>query len=215
MKTSPLPHPPLALGLYAHQLGGLAFAFGNVLFVVNKLNEMSRLFLGRPMPDVISGQNPGLILLGQAALILGYVAYYQFYAQRVGQSGRYALRLLSGGGIVLAVAHVGFISALAPYVPPGIRLYVEYLFFAVILGLMLLLAGLIWFGVLNLRQPLVSRWRWLPLLTGLMGFIGFFLFSGETITATFLFFRTLFAFGLIGLGVSLWLEKPAPMELRK
>jgi hypothetical protein len=41
-----------------------------------------------------------------------------------------------------------------------------------------------------------------------MGFIGFFLFSGEEITATFLFFRTLFALGLIGLGLILWLERP-------
>jgi hypothetical protein len=38
----------------AQQWGGQAFVFGNVLFVVNKLDEMSRLFLSRPMPDVIS-----------------------------------------------------------------------------------------------------------------------------------------------------------------
>jgi hypothetical protein len=67
-------------------------------------------------------------------------------------------------------------------------------------GLLFLLIGLIWFGVLNLRQPVLVGWRWLPLVTGLMGFIGFFLFDGdgEEITATFLFFRTLFALGLIG-----------------
>jgi hypothetical protein len=93
-------------------------------------------------------------------------------------------------------------------VPAAIRPYVESLFFVLIIGLATLLVGLIWFGILNLRQPLVSRWRWLPLFTGLLGFIGFFLFSGETITAIFLLFRTLFAYGLIGLGVVLWLEKP-------
>jgi hypothetical protein len=38
----------------------------------------------------------------------------------------------------------------------------------------------------------------------------FFLFSGEEITATFLFFRTLFALGLIGLGLTMWLERPVP-----
>lgn len=177
--------------------GGLAFVFGNVLFVVNKLDEMSRLFLGRPMPDVISGKNPGLILLGQVALIIGYVAYYQFYSQRVGRLGKYALRLFSGGGIVLAVGHVSFMSALA-----------DPLFLLVLIGLLFLLIGLIWFGILNLRQPMLNRWQWLPLATGLMGFIGFFLFSGEEITAIFLFFRTLFALGLIGLGLTLWLEKP-------
>ena len=56
-----------------HQLGGMAFVLGNLLFLVNKLDEMSRLFLGRWMPDLISGQNPVLILLGQVALIIGYV----------------------------------------------------------------------------------------------------------------------------------------------
>ena len=41
-----------------------------------------------------------------------------------------------------------------------------------------------------------------------MGFLGFFLFSDEDINSTFLFFRTLFAIGLIGLGLTLWMEKP-------
>jgi hypothetical protein len=160
------------------------------------------------IPDVISGENPGLILLGQAALLFGYLTYYQFYAPRAGGAGRNALRLFCGGGMVVAITHLGFISALGTYVPAAVRPYVEYLFFVLIIGLATLLVGLIWFGILNLRQPLVSRWRWLPLFTGLLGFIGFFLFSGETITAIFLLFRTLFAYGLIGLGVVLWLEKP-------
>lgn len=208
MKTSQLPRRASVLGLQTHQLGGLAFVLGNFLFVVNKWDEMSRLFFGRYIPDVISGQNPGLILLGQAALLFGYLTYYQFYAPRAGGAGRNALRLFCGGGMVVAVTHLGFISALGTYVPAALRPYVESLFFVLIIGLATLLVGLIWFGVLNLRQPLMSRWRWLPLFTGLMGFIGFFLFSGENITAIFLFFRTLFACGLIGLGVVLWLEKP-------
>ena len=190
------------------QWGGLAFVIGNVLFLVNKLNEMSRLFLGRPTPDVISGQNLGLILLGQVALIIGYVAYYQFYSRRMGRPGKYALRLFSGGGIVLAVGHVSFMSALADYLPSSIVSYAENLFVLVIVGLLFLLIGLIWFGILNLRQPTLNRWQWLPLATGFMGFVGFFLFSGEEITTIFLIFRTLFAFGLIGLGLTLWLEEP-------
>ncbi|MEK7328895.1 MAG: hypothetical protein AAB217_26925 [Chloroflexota bacterium] len=194
------------------QVGGIAFVLGNILFLVNKLNEMSRLFLSRPMPDVISGRNPGLILIGQVALVIGYVAYYQFYAPRVGRLGKYALRLFSGGGILLAFGHVTFMSALAAYIPPSVLPYAEYLFLLVIIGLALLLVGLIWFGILNLRQPVLSSWQWLPLATGLMGFIGFFLFSGENITAIFLFFRTLFALGLIGLGLNLWLEKPVQLE---
>ena len=188
--------------------GGLAFVFGNVLFVVNKLDEMSRLFLGRPMPDVVSGKNLGLILLGQAALIVGYLAYCQFYSQRVGRPGKYALRLFSGGGIVLAVGHVSFLSALVDYVPSSILPYAENLFLLVLVGLLFLLIGIIWFGILNLRQPVMSRCPRLPLATGFMGFIGFVLFGGKEITALFLIFRTLFALGLIGLGLTLWLEKP-------
>ena len=46
---------------------------GNVLFLVNKLDEMSRLFLSRPMPDVISGRDGLLIVIGQVALIIGHV----------------------------------------------------------------------------------------------------------------------------------------------
>ncbi len=188
--------------------GGLAFVFGNVLFVVNKLDEMSRLFLRRSMPDMISGQNLGLILLGQVALIIGYVAYCQFYFQRAGRPGKYALRLFSGGGIVLAVGHVSFMTELEDYLPGSVLPYADNLFLLVIIGLLLLLIGLIWFGILNLRQPMLGRWQWLPLATGLMGFVGFVLFSGEEINAVFLFFRTLFALGLIGLGLTLWLENP-------
>jgi len=195
----------------AQHWGGLAFVFGNVLFVVNKLDEMSRLFLSRPMPDMISGRNPRLIFLGQVALIIGYVAYYQCYAPRVGRPGKNALRLLCGGGILLAIGHVSFVAALADYVPTAVLPYAENLFLLVVIGLLILLIGLIWFGILNLRRSVLRHWSWLPLATGLMGFIGFFLFSGEEITATFLFFRTLFAFGLIGLGLNVWLEKPTQL----
>ena len=62
------------------------------------------------------------------------------------------------------------------------------------------------FGILTLRRSVLHHWHWLPLVTGLMGLIGFFVFRGEEITAIFLLFRTLFALGLIGLGVLLWME---------
>jgi hypothetical protein len=186
-----------------HRWGGAIFALGNLLFMTNKLNDMSRLFLGHTMPDVISNQNSVLILFGQVSLTIGYLAYYQFYASRVGKSGRNALRLFSGGGILLAFGHFGFMSVLVNALP-----FLEGLFGFVVIGLLLSLMGLIWFGILNLRQPILNRWHWLPLLTGLLGFIGFVFFRGQEITAIFLAFRTLFALGLIGLGVILWLEKP-------
>ena len=182
--------------------GGAAFMIGSSLFLVNKLNEMSRLFLSRPMPDVISGQDVLLILIGQVSLIIGFVAYFRLYSHRVQRFGKNALRLFCGGGILLAVGHITFMR-LGRTPEPPIELFVF-----VILGSAVMLIGLILFGIANLRQPILARWQWLPLATGLMGFVGFFLFSGEKITAVFLMFRTLFSLGLFGLGLALWLEKP-------
>jgi hypothetical protein len=178
-------------------LGGVAFMVGNLLFAINKLDEMSRLFFSRPMPDVISGQNPVLIIIGQLALIVGYISYQKFYSLRLPRSGKLALRVMAGGGIVLAIGHITFMTAL------------DSLFILVILGVGILLTSLIWFGIINLREKVLRNWQWLPLATGLMGFTGFILFGGEEITAVFLLFRTLFALGLIGLGLVLSLEKPS------
>jgi len=183
------------------QWGGAAFMLGNLFFLANKLNEMSRLFFSRSMEDVISGRDVLPIVIGQVAMIVGFVAYLWVYAPRAGRFGKNALRLFCGGGILLALGHVSFM--------PVARMPGEsYLFLLVILGLAVMLTGLILFGIVNLRGLILGRWQWLPLVTGLMGFVGFILFSGEEITATFLVFRTLFALGLLGLGLTLWLENP-------
>jgi hypothetical protein len=190
-----------------HQWSGAAFVLGSLLFLTNKLDEMSRLFLGYWIPDVISGEMPVLIFVGQVALIIGFAGYFQFYALRVGRWGTVALRLLSGGGILVALGHVTFMSALGEALPPAIQPYAEFMFLFVVLGALFLFAGLIWFGILNFRQPILSQWHWLPLVTGLMGTIGFVFASGEEITAIFLIFRTLFALGLAAMGAVLWQEK--------
>ncbi len=189
------------------QWGGVAFMLGSLLFLVNKLNEMSRLFLSRSMPDVIDGQNTLLILLGQLAFIFGYVAFWQLYSQRTGRWARMAMRLFCSGGILVAWGHTSFISSLPNFA--------ENLFALVLLGMLLLVSGLIWLGILNLRQPIMAHWRWLPLATGLMGFIGFFLFSGEEMTAVFLLLRTLFALGLLGLGLTMWLDDATKLAVAR
>ncbi len=196
------------LSYRTHQWGGLAFMVGNVLFIVNKLDEMSRLFLSRGMSDVISGQNVLLILLGQIALIIGYLAFQKVYLERVGKPRKIALRLFCYGGVLVAIGHISFMTALIDDLPITMQPYAEYLFILVMIGMLLLLTGLIWFGILNFRSPILGRWQWLPLATGIMGFIGFILFSGEEITAVFLVFRTLFALGLMGLGLTMLMEKP-------
>lgn len=183
------------------QWGGAAFMLGSLLFLANKFNEMSQHFLSRWIPDVISGDDIWLVVVGQVAFIIGYVGFWQLYSERVGRWGKNALRLLCGGGIVLAVGHVAFMNLL-PF----------DLFLLVIIGLMLMIIGLIWFGILNWRQPVLAHWQWLPLATGLMGFIGFFLFSGAGKEAVFLIFRTLFALGLLWIGLTMWLEKSIQLK---
>ncbi len=54
-----------------YRVGGVAFMIGNLLFVLNKLDDMSRLFLSRPIPDLISGQNPVIIIFGKIAILRG------------------------------------------------------------------------------------------------------------------------------------------------
>lgn len=178
-----------------HRMGGAAFVVGNLLFLVNKIDEMSRLFLGRYMVDVITGEDHILIAFGQVLLIVGYMGFLKTYTPG-GKSTRITFRLFVIGGMIVAVGHASFMDRMP-----------DELFVLVILGMLLMVPGLILFGISNLREPVIVRWQWLPLFTGLMGFIGFFLFSGEVINATFLFFRTLFALGLVGMGLVLSLEK--------
>lgn len=186
-----------------HRLGATAFILGIALFIVTKLDEMSRVFLGRPIPDLISGEHVALIALGQAALIFGYVMIYRCYAPLTGRFGRNALRLLSGGGIVLALGHVTFMSGLG--LPDEAFPFDPFVF--VIIGALALVVGLLAFGVATLRRPALAHGRWLPLATGLAG-LGFLISGSEVPTATFLIFRTLFAIGLMGLGANLWVGAP-------
>jgi hypothetical protein len=197
----------------APHLGGAAFVLGHALFILNKLDEMSRFVLDRPIPDLISGEHSLLILIGQLSLIIGYVLYFKFYAPRVGRRGRRALGLLSGGGVILALGHVVFMSELLSQLPPSLAAKADALFLLVIVGVLLLLIGLIWFGILNLRQPVLRQAQWLPLATGLAGLVTFFIFGGEEKTAGHLILRTLFALGLFGMGWLLWREAPEPIRL--
>ena len=176
------------------RIAGAAFVLGNLLFLVNKIDEMSRHFFNRPMADVISGEERLLIACGQVLLITGYVGFIKTYAP-AGKFARITFRLFVWGGMVTAIGHISFMDG-SP----------ELLFALVLLGMLLMIPGLILFGISNLRVPVIAHGQWLPLLTGLMGFTGFFLFGGEEITAIFLTFRTLFAVGLAGMGVGLWLE---------
>ncbi|MCB0216700.1 MAG: hypothetical protein KDH92_08705 [Chloroflexi bacterium] len=188
----------------SHRLGGAALVAGSLLFLAAKLDAMSLRFLGRPMPDLIAGGDIPLILLGQLCLLIGFSGLYRFHVTRLARSGRIALGLLCGGGMALALGHVSFMD-----VPGGprwatVKAGLETGFLLVLLGLLLTLVGLIWLGILNLRRPFLGPWRWLPLVTGIVGVVGFVVIGIEEVTVAFLAFRTAFALGLVALGIDLW-----------
>lgn len=190
--------------------GGAAFMLGNALFLVNKLDEMARTFFDRQIPDPISGDNVVVVVLGQLLLVAGYLAFYRRYAPHVSRASRNALRLFSGGGITLAVGHVTFLSPLWDALSMSEDEIAFSPFLLVMIGLLVLLLGLIAFGVLTVRRSVIPRAPWLPLATGLVGFVCFVFYSGEVITGPFLILRSLFAVGLIGLGAILWLDAVPP-----
>lgn len=170
--------------------GGLALIVGSALFIVNKFDDMSRVFLNNTMPDLISGENVLLVGIGQVALVTGLLGCYFLYAGRCSRIGKIGLILLLSGGILLALGHVTF----TPFSPD------ELMFLLVILGVFLMMAGLILFGAINLRLHVLEHWQTLPLATGILGFVGF-VFASNQDPVIFLSLRTLFGGGLLVLGV--------------
>ena len=140
--------------------------------------------------------------------------FFKFYAQRVGRFGKAALGLFCGGGILLAVGHVGFMSALRDYVPAFMCPYIEYLFLLVLVGMLCLLSGLIWFGILNLRKPVLTRWQWLPWQPGSWALSAFFSSAARRSRPSSCCSAPCLPSGLIGLGLILWLEKPVQPEVK-
>jgi hypothetical protein len=173
----------------AARLGGAALIGGSIFFVLTKLSDMSLAFLNRPMADVIAGEDIVLVAVGNLLLVAGYVTFFRLYAPRLAGPGRTGTGLVALGGTVLAAGHLVF-------TPLG----AEWQFILVIIGLLTLLIGLTLFGLANLRRPVMARWQALPLATAGLGFVAFMALGGEDKTAGFLFFRTLFAVGLAGLG---------------
>lgn len=188
------------INVNVNRWSGSALVVGSLLFILNKLNDMSRVFLNMPIPDLITGRDIVLIAVGQVLLVIGLLGCYLVYAKRSNRPGKIGLFLLSSGGILLAFGHLTF----TPFVGD------DSLFFVlVLLGVLLMVVGLLLFGTINLRSRALEFWQPLPLVTGLLG-IAFFIFndSGQN-PLIFLSLRTLFGVGLVLMGVALWLDKRA------
>ena len=65
-----------------HRLTGAALIGGSLLFIVNKFNDMSRIYLNVPLRDVIPGENVLLVALGQILFVVGCLGCYLVYAKR-------------------------------------------------------------------------------------------------------------------------------------
>ncbi len=181
-----------------HRLTGAALAAGSLLFIVNKFNDMSRIYFNIPLRDVVPGDNVLLVALGQILLVAGCLGCYLVYAKRSSRAGKIGLGLFAGGVILVALGHIDF----TPYSPN------EALFVLVLVGVLLMLAGLVLFGVLNVRSRALAYWQALPLITGLLGVAGFILSGGsENNPVVFLALRTCFGIGLVLMGIVLWQDK--------
>lgn len=178
---------------------GSALVLGSLLFILNKLDDMSRVFLNRLIPDLITGRDSVLIAAGQVLLVIGLLGCYLVYAKRCNRAGKIGLFLLLSGGILLALGHATF------------NLFVkdDSLFALVILGVFLMVVGLTLFGAVNLRSHALRYWQPLPLVTGLLGIAAFFLYDSDKNPFIFLSLRTLFGVGLVLMGVILWLDTRA------
>jgi hypothetical protein len=177
--------------------GGAALIVGSLLFIANKFDDMSRVYLNNWTSDLIDGQSWLLIAIGQVTLVAGLLVCYRLYAGRSSRAGRIGLLLLLAGGIFLGAGHVVFTPLTN----------VDALFILVLLGVFLMMVGLIVFGTTNLRRKALQRWQLLPLAPGVTGALGFFLFSGSQNEAIFLLLRSLFGVGLILLGVVMWQDQ--------
>lgn len=186
---------------YTHRWSGIALCIGSTLFIVNKFNDLSRVFLNTPVPDLITGSSFGLLAIGQIALAGGCIGCYLLYADRTGRAGKVGLTLLAGGSVLLALGHITF----TPFV------HDDPLFILVFLGALAMIIGLTLFGVVNLRQPILAHWQVLPLASGVLGFIAFVLTGGSDNPIVFLPLRTLFGLSLVLLGIVMWQDKSASL----
>ena len=189
---------------FVYRWSGLALVLGSLLFILNKLDDMGRVFLNRPMPDLITGRDGVLITAGQVLLVIGLGGYLG-YAKRCNRAGKIGLFLLVSGAIFLALGHATF----TPIVKD------DSLFALVILGIFLMVVGLTTFGAVNLRSHVIRYWQPLPLTTGLLGIAAFFLYGSDKNPLMFLALRTLFGTGLVLMGVVLVMDTRAVTALGK
>ena len=171
------------------RLGGLASVLGGLLWI---LIWYMRLFLDpsdRAVRRLHEGQYEYLIFIPSILFMAGLAAVHVLQAQRSRQLGKRGLILLL---VALALMAVGVV--------------VESGIFAI--GILLLIIGLIPFGLATLRAQVLPRWsRPLPLITSVVllasGIISL-LFNPHRDPFIEMFLATLFGIPWILLGYAVW-----------
>jgi hypothetical protein len=156
--------------------GGVALLVGVLIFIGSRF---------RHLVDPTDQMLGALMLVAFVAWFLGLLALRGQYRHRSNVLGRLGLVLNLAGIVLLTVGHVaGFLFELAGpwFMPIG-------------LGTLLLVIGVLSFGIAALRGDVLPRWRAVPAIAGVVGLLWMvFAFNARENAEAFLLMRT--AFGL-------------------
>jgi hypothetical protein len=180
--------------------GGLALMFGALMFSLTK---------ARGYVDPDDSLLLYFMLVGFAAWLVGLAALYVRYASLSGKLGKAGLGMTFAGMVLLTVGHIFTFLFPFLYLTTGTDL-----FLLVVVGVLALILGPFLFGIAALRMDVLPRrWRFLPLVTALIGIVWIFNSSDDgSLTFGFMFFRTLFALGWLLMGYVLWAYRDGPLR---
>ncbi len=168
-----------ARGIDRARWGGIALLVGVLIFIGSRF---------RHFVDPADQMLGALMVVAFTAWFLGLLALRAQYRHRSNRLGRLGLALCPVAIVLLTVGHVGgFLFELdGPWFMP------------IVLGTLLLVIGVLTFGIAALRGGVLPRWRAVPVLAGVVGLL-WILFASDSRPVegnpeAFLLMRT--AFGL-------------------
>lgn len=166
---------------------GIALMIAALIFVLTKLRHVV------DADDSLLGY---FMTIDFALWLAGLAGFYLHYRARAGWLGK--------GGIIVSILGVASLTAghFGEFV-----LHTDFFAF-IILGSLALALGPLLFGIAVLRRAVLPRqWRYLPLVTGVIGIAWPLISNPEGSRLRFLFFRTLFGLGWLLLGYVLYSDQ--------
>ena len=150
------------------------------------------------------------MLVGFTAWLAGLAALYVRYAPLSGRLGRTGLGMSFVGMVLLTVGHFFTFLFSFLYLATGTDL-----FLLVAVGVLALILGPLLFGIAALKEDVLPRrWRFVPLVTALIGVVWITATGNDdgSLTFGFMLFRTLFALGWLLIGYVLWSYRDEPIR---